>query len=173
LRIRSCDNRKRNDKEEKGKSFGKREVLLSSLGLAKACVVASLVANLGGCTPEVTINNVPYDPELQCNPVKEECTSETVHLREEGSLGGQNHSDVHNAVVRLIGVDTEGESPVVSLEMEACNDMDGDTFGEGESKTLTVFTASFTVSPVVREDCLGLVVDVTVDAPCIESDTSE
>lgn len=173
----------RNDAKEQPKKgvFAKERGLLSTLKEgAKRVAVAATVAlsiSFAGCEPEVTINNIPYNPfgtdsGAECSALTEECQeSITVKLREADSTAGSNTADVENAVLTLVEVSDEDNTKAAKLDLEACEDIAEGTFTSGEEITLTVADASFeTKVDSVEYDGEGVLVTVTLRPSCPEVD---
>jgi hypothetical protein len=158
-------NRTRDENVQK-KPFSRMGVLASSIvkKAGKALLTAGTALGFSACVPEVTINNIPME---DCSAMVNECgTTTTVHLREEGSTAGQNHVNVENGVLRMTDLDRDADPDVVSLEFGACGEVDGDSIESGSSTTLSVKDGTFTVSASVREDPVGVVVDVSMTSAC-------
>ncbi|MBD3209812.1 hypothetical protein GF318_00335 [Candidatus Micrarchaeota archaeon] len=162
-------------KSNKRNVFSRTKGMLGRLGeKAGTVAAAAAITTVLGCTPEVTINNIPYDPDSSdggsnfCYPLTEDCQESTsVVLREADSLAGSNQANVENAVLTLREVNDEGNTKSVVLDLEACGDSAEDGFLPGEETTLTVYNESFGVTvDSVEYDGAGILVRVTVRPDC-------
>jgi|GEM_PF-2400957 len=177
---RTLENRRESggsDAKEQPKKglFAKRGGLLSTLkeGAKRVAAVATVAVALGACDPEVTINNIPYDPNATdggegCSALTEDCQeSVTVKLREEDSTAGDNTANVENAVLTLVEVSDEDNTKAAKLDLEACEEVAEGTFTSGEEITLTVADASFeTKLDSIEYDGEGVLVTVTLRPSC-------
>ncbi len=143
-------------------------------GFVSRTVLAAVMAScsVAACTPEVTINNIPYDPARPgCSAFTERCEARTVDLREEGSTAGSNSANVENAVVTLKKVVDQDSTKAAQLELTACEDVAESTFIAGATVRLTVNGESFDVTVnSVSYDSAGVIVNVTVEPVCAGPD---
>jgi len=107
---------------------------------AKAVLVSTMLA---GCTPDVTINNIPYDPTQPDASSNSACiaTCEETSgiLREEGNTAGSNVLPVGNATLRFKGLVDDGPTKAANLELEGCDgEAPSDSLKPGEVTTLTL-----------------------------------
>jgi hypothetical protein len=158
-------NQRRDENPEK-KAFSKMGVLVSPIAkkVGKGLVTVGAMFGISGCVPGVTINNIPFE---ECAPLTNDCgTTTTVHLREKDSTAGQNHVNVENGVLRMTSLDRDADPDKVTLEFSACGEVDSKSVENEESETLNVKKTEFTMSVSVREDALGVIVDVDVTSAC-------
>jgi hypothetical protein len=121
-------------KDSKADGKGKNALMV------KAVLVSTLLV---GCTPEVTINNIPYDPTQPDASANAECiaTCEEVSgiLREAGNTAGPNVLPVGNATLRFTGLVDDGPTKAANLELEGCEgEKPSDSLKPGEVTTLTL-----------------------------------
>ncbi|MFH0884453.1 MAG: hypothetical protein V1861_01975 [Candidatus Micrarchaeota archaeon] len=106
---------------------------------AKAVLVSTLLL---GCAPDVTINNIPYDPTdggTDTGACINTCEEVSGILREEGNTAGSNVLPVGNATLRFKGLVDEGATKAASLELEGCEgEKPSDSLKPGEVTTLTL-----------------------------------
>lgn len=171
----------RNDATTEKGTFAKRKGLLSTLG--SAALVSAATALVAACEPQITIENIPYDPYAidgglgngsneNCSALTENCQdSVTVKLREQGSNAGDSTVEVENADLTLVEIVDEGKTEAAVLELEACGDVTDGTFTSGETSTLEVADAPFKIKvDGIEYDGEGVVVTVSVMPSCPVTD---
>ncbi len=142
---------------------------------AKAVLVSSLM--LASCTPDVTINNIPYDPTQSDGGSGGACIATCDEasgiLREEGNTAGTNELPVGNATLRFRGLVDEGPTKAADLELEGCDgEAPSDALKPGEITTLTLNSGESADVEVTEMsyDGAGLKITVVVTPVC-ETDT--
>ena len=137
---------------------------------AKAVLVSTLLA---GCSPDVTINNIPYDPTQPDASSNSACiaTCEETSgiLREEGNTAGTNVLPVGNATLRFKGIVDDGPTKAASLELEGCEgEKPSDSLKPGDVTTLTLNSGESADVEVVEMtyDGAGLKIVVNVIPVC-------
>jgi hypothetical protein len=137
---------------------------------AKAVLVSSLL--LGSCTPDVTINNIPYDPTVPDGSTANcvaTCDEVSGILREEGNTAGTNELPVGNATLRFKGLVDDGPTKAANLELEGCDgEAPSDSLKPGEVTTFTLNSGE-SVDVEVSEmsyDGAGLKISVSVIPLC-------
>lgn len=125
---------------------------------------------IGACSPDVTINNIPYDPSLPdggvCAPVTD-CVERQFSLRESGSSAGPNSQTVGDAEVTLKSIKDESGTKKAEIELVSCEETASETLTAESSVTLTTGTRSFVVYvDTIRYDSAGLIVEGTVTPVC-------
>lgn len=161
--------------ESKKTDIRKREPERKTLCFARSAVLVSALAAgpVAGCTPDVNINNIPYDPNAtdsggpECLPNGDVCTARTVDLRESGSSAGSNTFTIGNTVVSFNGLVDEGSTKAAKISLEGCEEKVEDAMKPGETTTLTLKGVSFdVVVNSISYDGAGLKVNVTVSPVC-------
>ncbi len=137
---------------------------------AKAVLVSTLLI---GCTPELTINNIPYDPTADSGTENIACiaTCEEASgiLREAGSTAGPNTLPVGGATLKFNGLVAVGTTQGANIQLEGCDgEAPSDSITPGASTTLTLNSGESADVRVVEMsyDGAGLKVRVTVTPVC-------
>lgn len=135
--------------------------------IAKAALLGAIAG--AGCAPEITIRNIPYDPNAQdagCSS-KSSCTSQTLTLRESGSSAGPNKVSVGNATLSLVELKDSGSTKAASLQLEGCGYKANAAFSPGASSVLTVGADSYLVRlDSLEYDAAGLKLGVVITPVC-------
>lgn len=144
---------------------------------AKAVLLGSLMA--AGCQPNVTINNIPYDPTATDSGADTDAmciaTCEPVSgiLREEGSTAGPNTLPVGGATLKFNGLVAVGTTQGANLELDGCaGEMPSDSIAPGATTTLTLDNGESAEVRVVEisYDSAGLRLRVAVTPVCEQAD---
>jgi hypothetical protein len=135
--------------------------------IAKAALLGAVAG--AGCVPDITIRNIPYDPNAQdagCTS-KSSCLNQTLTLRESGSSAGPNEVSVGNATLSLVELKDSGSTKAAYLQLEGCGYKANATFSPGASSVLTIGADSFLVRLESMEyDSAGLKLKVAVSPVC-------
>lgn len=151
-----------------------RSVFSKKAGLKAGLITAAVLAG-SACDPNITINNIPYDPTQPDSGERCIATCEPVEgvLREEGNTAGTSELPVGNATLRFKGLVDDGPTKAANLELEGCDgEAPSDSLKPGEVTTLTLNSGE-SADVEVREmsyDGAGLKLTVGV-IPICETDT--
>ncbi|MEW6722257.1 MAG: hypothetical protein AB1324_03275 [Candidatus Micrarchaeota archaeon] len=152
------------------KNDGKR-TLKSRLA---AAAVAGTLMMAPGCVPDVTINNIPYDPNATDGGacvIRTDCEAVEGYLREAGNSAGSDSLALGNGTLRFVQLVESGSSRLARVEVSGCEaEAATADVAPGASSVLTANGESFEVTVQSMDyDASGLRVRVRavpVDSAC-------
>jgi hypothetical protein len=141
----------------------------------RAAMLAGSLALAPSCTPDITVNNIPYDPNAtdastDCKAVTS-CSTLASMLREPGNSAGPNTMEIDSAMLTLDGIEDSGSTKAADLRLTACGQEASYPLKPTETVVLTAGDDSIEVTVESMDyDAAGLRVRVSVTPVCPDMD---